>query len=243
MHIPEPQIKTTIYKASSINYIISFILIFLLIDFVILFIYSIKLLNKSKEANNNVNEKTNLFKNDSHVFLSSFIIYAFILFFTLFINFSCLEELYIKLFGLTYNIIPIILLFISVFIIILFFKKNKDNQSIFKYIYIAFLLIVFYLQITKGFLVGDVIRHDVSNVSSMDSSESNFIINMFLIPIISLAALIITIPRTNKIKLKWLIAIIIILLTFAIPVSVNIFYGCAGANTRIYYLPFNFIFK
>ena len=125
MHIPEPQITTTIYKANSINYIISFILIFLLIDFVILFIYSIKILNSSKEANNNENEKTNIFKIDSKIFPSSFIIYAFILFFTLFINFSCLEGLYIKLFGLTYNIIPIILLFISVFIIILFFKKIR----------------------------------------------------------------------------------------------------------------------
>lgn len=120
-------------------------------------------------------------------------------------------------------------------------KKNKIFYSI-------IFILIFTLILTKGIRAEIIVN--INSIGDLIDSITKFnsilIINIVLIVLIIISSLIITLKKDNNYKLKWIIFIIIILLSLFIPIATkNMVGGEAGFNEKeyLYIKDINYFFK
>lgn len=99
----------------------------------------------------------------------------------------------------------------------------------FKTFYIIIIILSIIMIFTKGFSGNIIICSyndaDKGIIDGFQGDVSLSIINCFIISVIFILTTIITFIRDNKINIKWLLFVIIILLLFNIPIGTDFYSG------------------
>lgn len=99
----------------------------------------------------------------------------------------------------------------------------------FKLFYVIIIILSLIMIFTKGFYGSIIVNsYDDINRGIIDGFQGNVflsIINCSVIAIITILTLIITFNKNNKINIKWLVFVVIILLVLCIPIGTHHYSG------------------